>query len=478
MNKMLWAFSLLMICIAVACKKDTAPVDPTDPGGGPNPTPNPPIELPEGEKCKPGTIIPGTLLQKEIGTGGGEFVLGNVKFIFPAGAVDKPATFKIQRLLNTAPNGIDSMAFRFETATDVVVKKPVKMIYTFPRDADGNPFIPGGSPKVLGGVAIHKVPQGQTEGIYEKVPGMPTINEAAGTATQDFPLPISNGKLDIVNFLQYKLWIGGHDGSKISSTTVVCDDQVNYWVTKVGDPEHEPSGEIFVPIPKEEPVDGKKKSYITEIYINGKAHGTTGLYGHIRSNNKDNFFCYEAPRVVPGGPEKTAVGFSIAVDIMTIKNDVSKYYLVSGVKLINESSISIKGRIVKNLRHDALEEQGWRHIGINLNSMDHPGTRTSVALTINHIFYGVGKFELKYPEQSDVSASASDGEASYGMSAPIPGSNGRHEYANGTINITYCNRGEGIIKGDYTLSLVRTFNGKVERVPVSGKFTIPLVVAN
>lgn len=471
MKNVLWA-CLVIPCLILSCKKDK-PEDSSEPGTGPNP--NPGTELPIGELRKAGVPIPGTLVQKEIGTAGGEIVLGKVKFVFPAGALDKPVTFKVQQLQNTAPNGIDSIAYRFETTADIQTSKPVKMVYTFPRDEEGRPFIPGGEPKALGGVAVHKTENGSTTGVYIKQPGKPVIDPAAGTASQDFIMRISNGKFDIINFLQYKLWINRKDGDTVSSTTVICDDEIEYRVTKLGIDDID--DDLFVPIPPAEPVDGKNNSYITQIYINGAASGTSDLYGKIRSNNKENHFTYQGPRVVPGGPDKTSKSFAISCDILSVKGDVSKYYLVSNVKLINESTISVQGRNVKNVRTSALEEPGWKHIGISLNNMDNPGARATVSININNVFAGAGRYELNYPVNTHVGVSATNGDDSWGMSAPDPQTNGLHQYATGSVTITTYDKINRVLMGTYTVSLVRTFNGKVERAPVSGKFLTPFTIA-
>jgi len=458
----------------MSCKKDK-PEDSGDPGTGPDPNPNPGTELPVGELRKAGTPIPGTLVQKEIGTAGGEIILGKVKFVFPAGALDKSVTFKVQQLLNTAPNGIDSIAYRFESTADIQTSKPVKMVYTFPRDEEGKPFIPGGEPNVLGGVAVHKTENGSTTGIYIKQPGKPVIDETAGTATQDFPLRISNGKFDIVNFLTYKLWINRKDGDTVSSTTVVVDDQIEYRVTKLGIDDID--DDLLVPIPPAEPVDGKKNSYITQIYINGAIAGSNELYGRVRSNNKDNHFTYQGPRVVPGGPDKTSKSFAVSCDILSVKGDVSKYYLVSNVKLINESTIIVQGRNVKNVRTAALEEPGWKHISISLNNMDNPGARATLSIHINNVFTGAGIYKLNYPVNTDVGVAASNGDDNWGMSAPDPTTNGLHQYATGSVTITAYDKINGILMGSYSVSLVRTINGKLERVPVSGKFLTPFTIS-
>jgi hypothetical protein len=470
MKKFLWA-CLVIPCLILSCKKDK-PEDTGDPGTNPSPG----TELPVGELRKAGTPIPGTLVQKEIGTAGGEIVLGKVKFVFPAGALDKPVTFKVQQLLNTAPNGIDSIAYRFESTVDIQTSKPVKMVYTFPKDEEGKPFIPGGEPKVLGGVAVHKTENGSTTGVYIKQPGKPVIDETAGTATQDFIMRISNGKLDIINFLQYKLWINRKDGDTVSSTTVICDDEIEYRVTKLGIDDID--DDLFVPIPPAIPVDAKKDSYITDIYINGVHTGGSDLYGKIRSNNSENHFTYQGPRVVPGGPDKTSRSFAISCDILSIKGDVSKYYLVSNVKLINESLIAVRGRNVRNVRTSALEEPGWKHIGISLNNMDNPGTRATVSIHINNLFAGVGKYELTYPVHTDVGVSATNGDENWGMSAPDPQTNGLHQYATGSVTITTYDKINRILMGTYSVSLVRTINGKVERTPVSGKFLTPFTIAD
>lgn len=474
MKKLLWACCVIIPCLILSCKKDSVE-DPAGPGGPGNPNPNPGQELPEGELRKAGIPIPGTLVQKEIGTAGGEIVMGKVKFVFPAGALDKPVTFKVQQLLNTAPNGIDSLAYRFETTADVQTSKPVKMVYTFPKDEEGKPFVPGGEPKALGGVAVHKTENGSNTGVYIKQPGKPVIDEAAGTATQDFPMRISNGKFDIVNFLKYKLWINWRDGDSVSSTTVVCDDEIEYRVTKLGIDDID--DDLFVPIPPAEPVDGKKNSYITQIYINGAHAGTNNLYGRILTNQKENHFTYKAPYVVPGGAEKTSRSFAISCDILTVKNDVSKYYLVSNVKLINESTIAVQGRNVKNVRHSALEEPGWKHIGISLNNMDNPGTKAIVSITINQVFNGAGTYTMNPSNNTNVSASANNGDAVWSSSAPDPQTNGLHQYGSGSVSINTYDKINRIIKGTYSFTLVRTFNGKVERTAVSGKFHTPFTIA-
>lgn len=473
MKNLLWA-CVVIPCLILSCKKDK-PEDTGDPGTGPNPNPNPGTELPVGELRKAGTPIPGTLVQKEIGTAGGEIVLGKVKFVFPAGALDKPVTFKVQQLLNTAPNGIDSIAYRFESTADIQTSKPVKMVYTFPKDEDGKPFIPGGEPKVLGGVAVHKTENGSATGVYIKQPGKPVIDPTAGTATQDFPMRISNGKFDIVNFLHYKLWINRKDGDTVSSTTVVVDDQIEYRVTKLGIDDID--DDLFVPIPPAIPVDAKKNSYITDIYINGLHTGVSDLYGKIRSNNTENQFTYQGPRVVPGGPDKTSKSFAISCDILAVKGDVSKYYLVSNVKLINENSITVQGRNVKNVRAAALEEQAWKHISISLNNMDNPGTRATLSIHINNVFTGAGTYKLNYPVNTDVGVSASNGDDNWGVSAPDPATNGLHQYATGSVTITTYDKINGKLMGTCSVNLVRTINGKVERAAVSGKFHTPFTIA-
>ncbi|HEY8893871.1 MAG TPA: hypothetical protein VIM79_03620, partial [Niastella sp.] len=185
MKRILLAGCLFASCVIISCtkNKEEAPGDTNNP--------NPGQELPEGVRRPAGTPIPGTLVQKEIGTQGGEIALGQIKFVFPAGALDKPVTFKVQQLSNTAPNGIDSLAYRFETGADIQTAKPVKIIYTFPKDEEGKPFIPGGGPTALGGAAFLKTENGSTTGVYNKLPGKPVIDMTAGTATQDFPLKIS-----------------------------------------------------------------------------------------------------------------------------------------------------------------------------------------------------------------------------------------------------------------------------------------------
>lgn len=473
MKKFLWA-CLVIPCLILSCKKDK-PEDTGDPGTNPGPNPNPDTELPAGELRKAGTPIPGTLVQKEIGTAGGEIILGKVKFVFPAGALDKPVTFKVQQLLNTAPNGIDSIAYRFESTADIQTSKPVKMVYTFPKDEEGKPFIPGGEPKVLGGVAVHKTENGSTSGVYIKQPGKPVIDEAAGTATQDFPLRISNGKFDIVNFLKYKLWINRRDGDTVSSTTVVCDDEIEYRVTKLGI--DDVNDDIFVPLPGEEPVASKNNSFITMIYINSIPMGTGTSYGIIRSNQGENYFTYHAPYVVPGGPTRTSASFAISVDITAIKNDVSKYYLVSNVKLINETTISIKGKNVVNVKASALEEAARKHISIDLSNFLNPGVVAEGFIEINDVFAGVGTYQMDAPNNHNVMASASTENASWGTSTPDPQTNGLHQYATGSVSITTYDKINRIIKGTYSFSLVRTANNKVERTTMSGKFHTPFTIA-
>ncbi len=473
MKNLLWA-CVVIPCLILSCKKDK-PEDSGDPGTGPNPNPNPGTELPVGELRKAGTPIPGTLVQKEIGTAGGEIVLGKVKFVFPAGALDKPVTFKVQQLLNTAPNGIDSIAYRFESTADIQTSKPVKMVYTFPKDEDGKPFIPGGEPKVLGGVAVHKTENGSATGVYIKQPGKPVIDEAAGTATQDFPLRISNGKFDIVNFLKYKLWINRRDGDTVSSTTVVCDDEIEYRVTKLGIDDID--DDLIVPIPPAIPVNANNNSFITDIYINGVHTGVNDLYGKIRSNTTENQFTYQAPRVVPGGPDKTSKSFAISCDILAVKGDVSKYYLVSNVKLINETTISIKGKNVVNVKASALEETARKHISIDLSNFLNPGVVAEGFIEINDVFAGVGTYQMNYPITDHVMASASSENASWGTTTPDPETNGLHQYATGSVSITTYDKINRIIKGTYSFSLVRTINGKVERTTMSGKFHTPFTTA-
>ena len=89
MKKFLLAGCVLIPLLINSCTKsnDDAPA-----GSGNDPGTNPGQELPEGVQRKAGSIIPGTLVQKEIGTQGGEIVLGKVKFVFPAGALDKAVT--------------------------------------------------------------------------------------------------------------------------------------------------------------------------------------------------------------------------------------------------------------------------------------------------------------------------------------------------------------------------------------------------
>ncbi|MDF2188002.1 hypothetical protein [Paraflavitalea sp. CAU 1676] len=471
MKKCLWAVCMLLLCAATSCKKDAA----EEPNGAGNGSGNPGQELPPGALCKAGTPVPGTLLQKEIGAAGGEFVMGNVKFIVPAGAFSKPVAFKIQRLLNTAPNGIDSMAFRFETAEGVESSKPIKMIYTFPRDPDGKPFVPGGEPKVLGGVAVHKLEAGKTAGEYVKQPGKPVIDEAAGTATMEYPMKITNGKFDIAAFLKYKLWVDFKDNDKVSSAPVVCSDKLYFNVTKLGIDSI--VSDLFVPLPEEKPVDGKDNSYITNIYINGVREGTATTIGRILPGRTGNHFNYEAPYVVPGGPEKTEKYFTISLDILAVKNDVSKYYLVSHVKLFNESTIGVKGRVVRNVRHSATEESARKYLGIMLSNQDNLGTRAEVSLYIRDIFDGAGTYQFSN-FQNIVSASASNGDALYGISAKEAGTNTVPQYASGNIKITTYDRNKNIIAGTYDMTLLREVNGKVESAPVTGKFRIPLVVAN
>lgn len=471
MKRLLLACCVVIPCLILSCKKDAA-----DESGGPgnNPNPNPGQELPEGVLRKAGTPIPGTLVQKEIGTAGGEIVLGKVKFVFPAGALNKAVTFKVQQLKNTAPNGIDSLAYRFETTGDVQTSKPVKMVYTFPKDEEGKPFVPGGDPKAIGGVAFHKTENGSTTGIYNKMPGKPVIDVAAGTATQDFIMKISNGKLDIINFLKYKLWINWKDGDTVSSTTVVCDDQIDYRVTYLGIDDI--NDDLFVPLTDEKPIASKDYKFISQIFINGDPTGIGTSFGQILSNQGENYFVYQAPRVVPGGPDKTSRSFAISVELTTVKGDVSKYYLVSNVKLINESTINIKGRNVVNLRASANEEQGRKHLAINLSNYDHGGVVASAWMEINDVFAGTGNYEMNYPATLHVAASAINGDASWGTTTPDPETNGLHQYGTGSVSITTYDRINKIIKGTYSFTLVRTYNGKVDRIPVSGKFHTPVSV--
>jgi hypothetical protein len=472
MKKMLLVYCVVISGLILSCSKNKG----EDTGGpGTDPNPNPGQELPEGVLRKAGTPVPGTLLQKEIGTQGGEIVLGKVKFVFPAGALDKPVTFKVQQLLNTAPNGIDSLAWRFETTADIQTSKPVKMVYTFPRDEEGKPFVPGGDPKALGGVAFHKTEKGSTTGVYNKLPGKPVIDNAAGTATQDFIMRISNGKLDIVNFLKYKLWINRKDGDTVSSTTVVCDDELDYRVTKLGIDDID--DDLVVPLTSEIPVASKEKSFISMIYINGVPMGTGTSFGIIRSNQGENYFTYQAPRIVPGGPEKTSQSFAISIELTTIKSDVSKYYLVSNVKLINETSINIKGRNVVNMRASANEEAGRKHINISFSNYDHSGVVADGYIEINDVFAGIGNYEMKYPANLNVGASAVNDDASWGTATPDPQTNGLSQYGTGSVSITTYDKINKIIKGTYSFTLVRTYNGKVDRIPVSGKFHTPFTIA-
>jgi hypothetical protein len=475
MKRLLLACCIALPCLIISCTKDKAEENPEGPGGNPNPNP-PGQELPEGVQRKAGIPIPGTLVQQQIGTQGGEIVLGNVKFVFPAGALDKVVTFKVQQLKNTAPNGIDSVAYRFETTGDVQASKPVKMIYTFPRDEENRPYIPGGDPKALAGVAIHKTENGSSSGVYIKQPGKPVINEAAGTATMDLPLKISNGKLDIISFLKYKLWINWKDGDTVSSTTVVCDDEIEYRVTCLGIDDIE--DDLFVPLVDEKPVSHEQRSYITLIYVNGVPMGAGKPYGTILSNHKDNFFVYHAPYVVPGGADKTSKSFSISCDIDVIKNDVSKYYLVSNVKLINENTITIKGKTIVNVRASALEERGRKHISISLSNHDYPGTRAQASMEVNDVFAGIGNYEMNQPANLHVGASASYDTENWAASAPDPETNGLHQYGDGWVSIATYNRIQEIVKGSYAFTLVRTFNGKVERTLVTGKFHMPVTISN
>jgi hypothetical protein len=473
MKKLLLACCIAIPCLIVSCTKDKEE-DPTRPGGPGNPNP-PGQELPEGVQRSAGAVIPGTLVQKEIGTQGGEITLGKVKFIFPAGALDKSVTFKVQQLKNTAPNGIDSLAYRFETTGDVQTSKPVKMIYTFPRDEENRPYIPGGDPKALAGVAIHKTENGSSSGVYIKQPGKPVIDINAGTATMDMPMKISNGKLDISSFLKYKLWINWKDGDTVSSTTVICDDQIRYFVTCLGIDDI--SDELFVPLVGEKPVSNAERSYISLIYVNGVPMGSGKPFGTILSNHKDNYFIYHAPYVVPGGADKTSRYFSISCDIDVIKNDVSKYYLVSQVRLVNENTITIKGKTIVNVRASAIEERGRKHLSISLSNHDYPGIRAQASMEVNDIFAGVGHYVMNQPANLHVGAAATYDESHWAASTADPNTNGGHQYGDGNLDITLYDRVNERVKGAYSFTLVRTVNGAVERIPVSGKFHMPVTIA-
>lgn len=472
MKKFLLAGCVLIPLLINSCTKSNgdAPA-----GSGNGPDTNPGQELPEGVQRKAGSIIPGTLVQKEIGTQGGEIVLGKVKFVFPAGALDKAVTFKVQQLTNTAPNGIDSLAYRFEAATDVQTTKPVKIVYTFPKDEDGKPFIPGGSLNGLGGAAYLKTENGSSTGVYNKLPGKPVVDATAGTATQDFTLKISNGRLDIANFLKYKLWINRQNGDTVSSTTVVCRDKIDYRVTYLGIDDID--DDLVTQLPSEKPVSNDTRSYITEIYINGEAMSIVGKpFGEILSVRGENYFTYLAPDIVPGGADKTSFSFTISVDITAIKGDVSKYYLVSHVKLINENTIKIGGRTVVNVRGQATNEAGRNHIDIDLSNFLHGGVMAQAGIVVNNVFTGTGIYSLNLPSNSNCLVEAIDGKYNWGSYATEPKTNGLTQYGSGSVTITTYDKISKIVKGTYSFTLMRTENSNIIQTPVSGTFHIPMTV--
>jgi len=473
MKKFLLAGCVLVPLLINSCTKGN---NEAPPGSGSDPNTNPGQQLPEGVQRKAGSIIPGTLVQKEIGVQGGEIVLGKMKFVFPAGALDKPVTFKVQQLTNTAPNGIDSLAYRFEAATDVQTTKPVKIVYTFPKDENGKPFIPGGSLNGLGGAAYLKTENGSTTGVYNKLPGKPVIDATAGTATQDFTLKISNGRLDIANFLKYKLWINRKNGDTVSSTTVVCSDKIDYRVTYLGIDDI--NDDLFVPLPGEKPVSNESRSYITEIYVNGVSMGMLSKsYGEILSIRGENYFTYLAPDIVPGGADKTSISFTISVDITAIKGDVSKYYLVSHVKLINENTIKIGGRTVVNVRGQATNEAGRNHIDIDLSNFLSGGVLTQAGVVVSEEFTGVGNYAIKLPSSYHCLAQAIDGKYDWNSICNDPQTNGGKQYGSGSLTITSYDKISKIVKGNFSFILVREEISSVVRTPVSGTFHMPVTIA-
>lgn len=327
---------------------------------------------------------------------------------------------------------------------------------------------------MIGGVTFHKTENNSTAGVYLKQPGKPVVDVNAGTATQEFPLKISNGKLDIVNFLKYKLWINRKDGDSVTTTTVLCDDEIYYRVTYLE--QEYPEDDLLVPLVEEKSIGNENRNFMTLIYVNGTAMGDNKTYGYIRSNQTENSFVYHAPYVVPGGSQKTSRLIAISVDITAVKGDVSKYYLVSNVKLINENTVTVNGKTHTNLRSAALEERGRKHIGIDISNIDHGGVRASAYMEIDELFDGTGEYKLNYPIDLYVLATANSGEASYGTTTPDPETNGGHQYGTGSVHITAYDRVNQVVKGTYSFTLVRTHNGKVERIPVSGKFHTPVSI--
>lgn len=116
----------LFLLLAIACKKDTPPLE------EPRPIFGEPVVKPKGQPT-------GEAVSAVIGAQGGVLWYDDaLRLEIPAGAVEEPTTFGIQPISNTLDEVAVNPAFRL-TPEGTFFKKPVKLSFIYAPDAGVNP---------------------------------------------------------------------------------------------------------------------------------------------------------------------------------------------------------------------------------------------------------------------------------------------------------------------------------------------------
>ncbi|TLV01489.1 hypothetical protein [Dyadobacter luticola] len=422
----LFALSLAALCACEKPEKNVDPVEETQPGTGTG-TPTP-VGQPVGDP-----------FSKTIGPAGGSISSpdGRLKFTFPAGAIAKETTIKVQPVENHAPGGV-GLGYAV-TPTNIPLEKDAVVAWKY-EDAD----MDGSAPEALGMAYQDEkgVWQGRADVKIDKekhTVEVPVSKLAPWAFYEQFYLEIDKDVLAP----------GEHASIKA--------------IYQTGRKENLP-GDLAYPLLKSEVIQASR---VIRWTLNGQTDGTGGNnYSNVGQIIEDNAYAkatYDAP---PKEPDNNPIAIGIEIDAKQFGHVI----LTKNMTIISPAKMEIGGRSDSNPTV-GLTIQGSSLQGIITDSQ---GKTMSIFFTIDS-FKGKGHYKVNQPGTVMITPLI------FGRVPYLYGhynDNGEWISGGGEINITEYNGNTKAISG----TISGTFwweqaGGKLEPQKASARFrAVPVVI--